>query len=207
MKRSKRFLSAVLVLCMVLSMLPSLGLTASAAATYTATPITNVKDIVVGGMYIFVENNNALIGATSNSALQSVASFDLTGLSGSENYVWTLEASGTDNQYYIKSNSAGTYLKNTSSTSLSLVPSMSAWRFSYSDSWLSQHKSSDTNLDGRFLGRTSADPTTYKAYAEGNLSKYPHAFTIYKLTKVDIAEGDVVATLVTSVDELFAGGH
>ena len=203
MKRSKRFLSAVLVICMVLSMLPSLGLTASAAAVYTATPITKAADIVDGGMYIFVENNNALIGATSNYALQSVASFDLTGLSGSEDYIWTLEASGTDGQYYIKSNSAGKYLNNPSSTSLSLVTSdMSTWSLSFSDSWLIQNAS-----NSRFLGRTSGTSTTYKAYASSNLASYPHAFTIYKLTEVAIAEGDVVASLVTSADELFAGGH
>lgn len=87
MKRSKRFLSAVLVICMVLSMLPSLGLTASAAAVYTATPITTTADIVTSGMYFFVENGNALIGTTNSSAAQSVSSFNLTGLSGSENYM------------------------------------------------------------------------------------------------------------------------
>lgn len=213
MKRSKRFLSAVLVLCMVLSMLPSLGLTASAAATYTATPITDTSEIVAGGMYIFVENNNALIGEISNSTATSVASFNLTGLSGSENYVWTLEASDTDGQYYIKSNSAGKYLTNSvnsngsGSASLSLLDTKSSeWAFSYSDSWLIQHNSDDKN-NGRFLGRTGETSTTYKAYASGNLASYPHAFTIYKLTKVDIAAGDVVATLVTSADELFAGGH
>lgn len=54
MKRSKRFLSAVLVLCMVLSMLPSLGMTASAAAGDTYELVTDASTLQAGDTVIIV---------------------------------------------------------------------------------------------------------------------------------------------------------
>ena len=54
MKRSKRFLSAVLVICMVLSMLPSLGLTASAAAGDTYQLVTDASTLQAGDTVIIV---------------------------------------------------------------------------------------------------------------------------------------------------------
>lgn len=180
MKFSKRFLSMLLVLCMVLSMIPTLRLTASAATTYTATEITTASDIVADGMYIFVESGYAMTGAVSSSAAQSVTDFSTRELTGTENYVWILKSSGTAGQYYIQSASAQTYLTNQSSTSLSLSTTASSqWSFSYDTSWLIQNASNSN----RFLGRTSTTSATFKAYATANLSSYPHNFTIYKLQK------------------------
>lgn len=185
MKFSKRFLSMLLALCMVLSMVPTLGLTASAATTYTAKKITSTNDIVAGGKYIFVESGNAIIStistATSNAA-ESVSNFATSGLEGTEKYVWTLVKSTTDGQYYLQSTD-GTYLTNASGkTNLSLTDGKtSAWKFSYDTSyWMIQNAS---NFD-RFLGRTSSTTTVFKAYSvtpDSNLTSYPHNFTIYKL--------------------------
>lgn len=67
MKRSKRFLSAVLVLCMVLSMLPSLGLTASAAAGDTYQLVTDASTLKAGDTVIIVAKDyDVALSTTQN---------------------------------------------------------------------------------------------------------------------------------------------
>ena len=118
----------------------------------------------------------------SSSALQTTNSYNTTGLTGTETYVWTLETA--TNGYYMK-NANGTgnfpYLNNGSSTTVSFGTKSSIWAFNFqSDNTVLIQC---TNNGNRFLGYTSASSHAYKAYATSNLSSYPHAIKVYKLVE------------------------
>lgn len=124
MRFRKRFLSMLLVLCMVLSMLPAIGLTASAAidasATWTETAWANIPD----GATIIVANSNnvALPNATATGSGPLKVSITVSGSAGAltitpasgtlDDLVWTVNGNTTS--------SAGVQLLQYGSTTVNL---------------------------------------------------------------------------------------
>ena len=149
-----------------------------AAGTYKLQQVTSVE---AGEKYVFEQGGYVMNNTCSSSALQTTKSYNTTGLTGTETYVWTLEAA--TNGYYMK-NANGTgnfpYL-NSSSTSVAFDRKSSIWAFNFQpdNTVLIQC----TNNSNRFLGYTSASSHAYKAYATSNLSNYPHAIKVYKLVE------------------------
>ena len=100
----------------------------------------------------------------------------MTGLAGTEAYVWTLESASGG--FYLRS-SNNRYLTNSSSTNVSLATSgSSVWTITFTEEIaLIQNKS----FENRFLGETVPNSNVYKAYAVSNKDTYEHDFTVYIL--------------------------
>lgn len=161
-------------------MLASVGMWA--ATTFKLTQVSSVES---GAKYVFVQDGHAM-GATittisSSNALQTVADYKTTGLTGSEAYVWTLVTkTGGFWMQNVSITETKKYLNNGNTSDLSFSsssPSPTIWTFDFTnpDAVLIKNKS-----NFRCLGYTSATSYAYKAYSS-NLDDYPHAIKVYKL--------------------------
>lgn len=167
-----------LLLCVVITSSSAL------AQVYALSKVTSVED---QGYYVFECNHRVLGNTITSGALNTKASFNTTGLAGTEAYVWRLEvASGgyyMRNMSYTTSSSA--YLKNPSSNSLSFSSKETVWTFTFAgDSAVIRKKG------GNGLGDTGiyGDPgNSYKLYVDKNLEKTYHGFTVYRLVDTDVA--------------------
>ena len=174
-------------------MTTALAGTALAETTYKLQQVTSVEE---GGLYVFEQGGYVMSNECSSSALQTTNSYNTTGLSGTETYVWTLESA--TGGFYMKNVSLTNYpyLYNTTKTNVSFGNSgSSVWAFNFQDdnTVLIQNKS---NSD-RFLGYTSSTSYAYKAYATSNLSSYPHAIVVYQLVEEGGSGDTSVSTSVT----------
>lgn len=147
-------------------------------ATYKLTKVTSVS---AGNKYVFERNSRVLKNTISSNALQTTASYSMTGLAGTEAYVWTLESA--KGGYYMKNVSLASkqYLNNSSGTSLSFDSKSSVWSFSFEEDGALISNISNEN---RFLGDIGAphsDENQYKAYATSYLNDGGHDFTVYIL--------------------------
>ena len=157
---------------LLLSML-FVSITAWGDTTYK---LTQVTEVAAGNKYVFVENSHALIPSISSNAVESTTSFNTSDLTGSENYICTLESA--TGGFYIKM-STGKYLNNTSSGNgnMSLGNSGSSiWSFAFTDGVALITNKSNEN---RFLGNTAYN--TYKTYATSSLGNYAHDFIVYQV--------------------------
>ena len=172
---------------LLLSML-FVSITAWGDTTYK---LTQVTEVAAGNKYVFVENGNALIASISSSALQSTTTYSTSGLTGSENYIWTLESA--TGGFYIKKNNSN-YLHNESGTDMSLtskVAKTSIWHFNFSDDVALITNTKNSN---RFIGNNEG--TAYKAYVNDaiGLAGYPHHdFTVY-LVEEDLTPATYTVT-------------
>lgn len=142
----------------------------------TTYKLTQVTEVAAGNKYVFVENSHALIPSILSYAVESTPSFNTSDLTGSENYICTLESA--TGGFYIKM-STGKYLNNTSSGSgnMSLGNSGSSiWSFAFTDGVALITNKSNEN---RFLGNTAYN--TYKTYATSSLGNYAHDFIVYQV--------------------------
>lgn len=146
------------------------------ATTYKLTKVTSVS---AGEMYVFEQDGYVMNNNISSSALQCTNSYKTTGLTGTETYIWTLESA--DGGFYMRNVNlkSNYYLKNSSSTGVSLTTASSIWKFTFDNSGIVLIQNTENN--DRFLGYTSSDSHAYKAYATSNLGTYPHVVTVYKL--------------------------
>ena len=139
MKLTKRLLSMLLVLCLVFSLLPTIGLTASAADTSaTWTLVTDLTDITAGDSYlILTATYRAYNGTISSGHLQtdrtaavlSGTTFTSVPAGGVE---VTFESTGTDNVFYLK-DANGKYITATKASSggfsISTTSASYGWKF------------------------------------------------------------------------------
>lgn len=174
MRRNRLLRSLFLLSAMVV------GSTGAWATTYQLTKVTTVKD---GGLYVFEQSGHVMSNSVSSKALQTTGTYQTTGLTGTESYVWMLEESTTAERFYMKNASLSTdkYLNNASGkTDMSFGSKSSVWSFSFTDgvALISNPGNSD-----RFLGYTDETSYVYKAYATSNLSSYDHAITVYELVE------------------------
>lgn len=165
------------------------------ATTYKLVQVTSVE---AGGKYVFVEGGRALTTLdTSKKALKSTTSFYMSGLSGSESYVWTLEAAAGG--FYIKL-SDGYLAYNTNNYDMTAVSNKAnafAWSFSFQDGTAKISHNSGTQW-----GRVLCYNTTKKLYntcAEENEAYYAHDFTVYKLVTDITITSAKYATFCTEV--------
>ena len=164
------------------------------AQTYKLQQVTSVE---AGGMYVFEQEGYVMNNTSSSNALQTTNEYETTGLTGTETYVWTLEATDTEGKYYMK-NANGTgnlpYLNNASSTNVSFGSKSSEWAFNFqNDETVLIQNTSNSN---RFLGYTNNTSHAYKAYATSNLASYPHAIVVYQL----VEEGEASPLASITVD-------
>ena len=167
-------------------MLAGVG-SAWAETTYKLEKVSSVK---ANGLYVFEQGGYVMNNTIESKALQTTKSYETTGLTGTETYVWKLESA--DNGFKMKNVSLSSYLANSSSkTDISFNNTGATWAFNFQDDGtvLIQNKG---NSD-RFLGYTTSDSHAYKAYAASNLSSYPHAIVVYQLVAENAEEVATVA--------------
>lgn len=163
----------------------SIGQISAFAVTYRLEQVTSVED---GGLYVFEQDGYVMNNVITSNALETTCDYQMTGLTGKETYVWTLEVSG--NGFYMKNVSLNKYLINDTSVSTSVDFSSSSssktvWIFNFEDKIaLIQNGFVGVNQD-RFLGYTDTTSHKYKSYSDFNLSKYPHAIVVYQLIDED----------------------
>lgn len=148
------------------------------ATTYKLTAVTSVE---AGGLYVFEQNDHVLSNTVTSNALQTTGTYSTTGLSGTENYVWTLETA--TGGFYMKNVSlqSNPYLNNASGkTNMSFGTASSIWNISFTNGVALITNTSNNN---RFLGDAGAGTpnNTYRAYASSNMGTYAHDFFVYKL--------------------------
>lgn len=204
-------LKPVLLLCALITGNATLW----AEKTYKLTPVTSVE---AGGLYVFEltytekygENigsvDNYVMNNTVNSdGLQTTTSYKKSGLTGTESYVWTLEAK--DGGFYMKNVNSNKYLNNTKSgdANVSFGSKSSVWAFNFqtTDNFLIQN----TSNENRFLGMNLYH--RYKAYATSSMDNYQHDIKVYKLEEeppVPIAIGSAgIATFCSDKALDFTG--
>ena len=153
-----------------------LNFATTANATYRLQQVTSVTE---GNYYVF-EQGGYVIGNTftSSKALKTTSTFSTTRLSGSENYVWTLES--VTGGFKMKQGS--NYLKNESSTNLSFDTK------SNSTTWTFSFQSDGTAIIGaspdKYLGYIDASSHQYKCYSgAGSYGYQPHSIVVYQLVE------------------------
>ena len=170
-----------------------------AQTTYALQQVTSVE---AGGLYVFEQDGYVMNNKCTNSALQTTDTYETTGLTGEETYVWTLE-SATDGYYMKNVNGTGKfpYLNNASSTNVSFGNNAnSVWAFNFQDD--NTVLIQNTTNSNRFLGYTNSTSYAYKAYAIANLNgSYPHAIKVYQLVEEGGSGDQALATSITISDK------
>lgn len=153
--------------------------------------LVQVTSVHAGGLYVFEQGGYVMYNKISDDfsgAVSTINDFQTEGLSGSEEYVWTLESKG--NGFLMRNRqslvSSKEYLRNKekSSTTMEFCSSSDAtvWSFTF--------KADNTvyikNTYDRYLGYISSTKHVYRAYSfvSGNESmndEYPHFIKVYEL--------------------------
>lgn len=151
------------------------------AVTYRLQRVTNVK---AGEKYVFEQAGRVMNNTISKYALTTIQSYNIYGLTGGENYVWTL--SGDDSSKKMNNEKAestsGKYLAfDDSNLSFQSNSKATLWSFGFqSNGTVVIFNGNDVNKR-RCLGLTTSN--TYKAYQNGELGYQPHSIVVYKLVE------------------------
>ncbi len=152
--------------------------------TYRLEQVTSVE---AGGLYVFEQEERVMTSNLDTDKLKSTSSYNTTGLTGKENYVWTLE--GSDNKFYMKSTSKPDlpYLENKKGSSSSTSSNLSFKKEPGTALWSFNFQTDNTVLiqnvtnDNRYLAY-GFQVKTYKAYLPTDMT-YPHAIRVFKLVE------------------------
>lgn len=175
MKLTKRLLSMLLVLCMVFSVLPAMGLPAS-AATATVAEGDFVIAVQIGDIYYALPNNPSNWQTTITGEEIAVNSDGTVTAENASGYTWTLKASTNKTGYYNIYFVSGTTTKylsrnGTSTSNVNLNASTTLGTNGQSD-WLFTLSDSDTTY-------LVASGTSNVMYLSANSS---HVFGSYNKT-------------------------
>ena len=179
---------------LMMLLLVGVGNSAWAERTYKLTKVTKVEN---GGLYVFEQGGYVMNNTCASSALQTTNRYSVSGLTGTETYIWKLTSSSKGFKMMnvsLDENNKSAYLANTSSTTVSFNTGGAVWAFNFQNDGTVLIQ--NTNNKNRFLGYSSSSSHAYRAYATGNLDSYPHAIVVYKLEE---ESSDGIATPTFSV--------
>lgn len=174
-------------------------------ATYQLQKVTSVR---AGGLYVFEQNGYVMNNTVVSGKLQTTNTYQTTGLSGDETYVWTLEsASG---KYYLKnvSLSGKQYLTNVKNSTNLTLDSKSAsktygtWQFVFQSDETALIQNTVNNAS-RYLGFMEGE-YVYKAYSVIDMS-YAHAIVVYELVEESGGEVHIGLTEMGNGQEVTSG--
>ena len=195
-RTSKRILSALLSLVMLLSLLPVAAFADDSATTATWTEVA-FSDITATDTVAITMTKGDTTWVLPNSATKqpmastgTVADGKLTTSGGGEKYGWTITA--VENGYHIKTGDKFLYLTATNN-GMRIGATESVWSLS-TDNYLT---ATDSNGDARYLGvydgANGADWRCYKTYTgTSNIAGQTLAF--YKLNAATVEPTQQVAT-------------
>ena len=178
----KRFTKLIAALALLVFMMPCMA--GWGQTTYKLEQVTSVS---AGEKYVFEQGGYVMKNSVSSNYLQTTNSYNTTGLSGLEIYVWTLETATSG--FYLKnlSLSSNAYLRgNGNDTKLyfdDLDADKGVWSFTYNSSSGNFFIVCESN--SRFLGYSDATNHQYRAYKNNstNLINYTNAIKVYKLVE------------------------
>ena len=169
-----------LLLCVVITSSSAL------AQVYALSKVTSVED---QGYYVFECNHRVLGNTITSGALNTKASFNTTGLTGTEAYVWQLETKSGG--YCMKNVSLNKYLRIKGSDSADLSfdskSNASIWSFLFTDGVALIQLVGGTVRSLSDTGTFTNPGNTCKAYTKSYWEKGYHEFTVYKLVDTDVA--------------------
>lgn len=173
--------------------------------TYRLEQVTSVE---AGGLYVFEQDGRVMTSNLDTDKLKSTSSYNTTGLTGKENYVWTLE--GSDNKFYMKStsNTDLPYLENKKGSSSSTSSNLSFKKEPGTALWSFNFQTDNTVLiqnvtnDNRYLAY-GFQVTTYKAYLPADMT-YAHAIKVFKLVEEEFADVTLNAACHDDNDMVFS---
>lgn len=162
------------------------------ATTYRLQRVTSVES---GQKYVFEQAGYVMINLVTsgnNPSLRTTNSFNTTGLTGTESYVWTLESASSGFKMKNDNKTGNKYLANLNSTNLSFEASNNAptWTFSFQpDGTARILKGTGGEIIKTALALTSSSlgSFNYKCYPMDDWGYQPHSIVVYKL--VPEAEG------------------
>ena len=171
-------------------------------ATYKLQKVTSVH---AGGLYVFEQEGFVMSNQVVSGKLQTTTTYQTTGLSGDETYVWTLE--GVSDKYYLKNMSLSSkqYLTNVKySTNLAFDTKSNSktygvWQFSFQPDETALIQNT-VNSASRYLGFVDGG-TVYKAYSVIDMT-YAHAITVYELIEEGGDEVSIDLTEMTYGEEV-----
>lgn len=131
------------------------------------------------GRYVFEQKGRVMNNVVSSYELSTTDTYNTTGLTGTESYVWQVVRS--DGKLYIRSvvlvNDKYCYLYNKEKDKLSLTSvNWSPWRFSFSGDVVNII----SEITDRTLAYTSQSSYVYKLY-DSPTSNHPHSINVYRL--------------------------
>ena len=147
-------------------------------AIYGLQKVTSVED---KGLYVFVIHDRALINRCNGNELLTTGTYYISNLSGTEDYVWKLEKTGSN--YRLKNVSVSKYL-NAGSNSTDVYfdsSASSSWSFAFTDGVALIQLVGGTVRSLSDTGTFTNPGNTCKVYAKTNWEKGYHEFTVYQL--------------------------
>ena len=136
--------------------------------------LVKVNSVEYGHYYVFEQSERVMNNEVSSGELSTTNSYNTTGLTGSESYVWKVVKLVNDNNWYLRNVSESKYLYNTSGNYLGLrSDDKSAISFTFNDGI------ANITCNKKTLGYTTSSSYVYKAYSD--LSGHPHNITVYRL--------------------------
>lgn len=141
--------------------------------------LTRVDSVKAGDRLIF-ERNGAVLTMLASSPLPATTNWQTTGLTGTEEYVWTLRSVGDE---FLICGQYDLYLLNLSNGDLKcggLLNGTTYWTFAFAE----DSTATISTSANRFIGETSAYSYQYKTYAKSSLASYGHDFTVWRLDRI-----------------------
>ena len=141
--------------------------------------LTRVNSVKAGDRLIF-ERNGAVLTMFASSPLPATTNWQTTGLTGTEEYVWTLRSVGEE---FLICGQYDLYLLNLSNGELKcggLLNGTTYWTFAFAE----DSTATISTSANRFIGETSAYSYQYKTYAKSSLASYGHDFSVWRLDRI-----------------------
>ena len=146
------------------------------ATTYRLQRVTSVE---AGKKYVFEQAGYVMSNSINKkNELETVSSFNITGLTGGESYVWERLSDNrlknvTGSSYYL-------YYSSDLKFGTSGTTNAYKWAFSFQPDGTA-HISNLSN--GRYLAYTKNTAREYKSYTDDYFAVYPHSIVVYKLVE------------------------
>ena len=137
--------------------------------------LVKVNTVEYGHYYVFEQSGRVMNNEVSSGELATTNSYNSTGLTGSESYVWKVVKFEGYSNWYLRNVSENKYLCNTSGNNLGLrSDAMSSVSFTFTNGI------ANIKCNSKYLAYTSQSSYVYKLYPSPT-SNYPHSINVYRL--------------------------
>lgn len=149
--------------------------------------LVKVNSVQYGYYYVFEQDGRVMNNAVSDKyELKTTSSYNTTGLTGSESYVWKVVKFVDDNNWYLRNESINEYLYNSGSTDLAFGRNKkSAVSFTFNNGV------ANIICNGRTLAYTSSSSYVYKAYSSTSSYNNINVYRLYAYPNLSFSSSSV----------------